>query len=51
MITYISRTVFEHVENIDKSVYMLIRKSELEKDPDLINKINTYFSDNYYYFD
>jgi len=51
MITYISRAVFEHVENIDKSAYMLIRKSELEKDPNLIDKINMYFSDTYNNFD
>lgn len=42
-----------YVHYIDeaKSTYLIINKGELKKDPELIQKINQYFSDNYSNFD
>ncbi len=49
--TYFSDTFFEHIENIDNSVYMLINKLELESTPDLIERIQNTFMDLYEDFD
>jgi hypothetical protein len=51
MATYFSYTNFEHIEIKEKSAYVMIRRTELEKDRDLIQKIECFFSDNYDYFD
>jgi hypothetical protein len=51
MATHFPLHIFDHRENKDKSTYMLIRKTELEKDPDLIQNIEHFFADNYVYFD
>lgn len=49
--TYFSDALFEHVENIERSVYMLINKTELGRTPDLLNKIQDVFMDLYQDFD
>jgi hypothetical protein len=51
MATYFSYVHFEHIEIKEKSAYMMICRTELEKDRDLIQKIEYFFSDNYVYFD
>jgi len=51
MVTYFPLSVFDHRENKEKSAYMLVRRTELEKHPDLIQKIEDFFSDNFTYFD
>jgi hypothetical protein len=51
MATYFSYTNFEHIEIKEKSVYMMICRTELDKDENLIRKIENFFSDNYAYFD
>jgi hypothetical protein len=51
MATYFSYANFEHIEIKEKSAYMIICRAELEKDRNLIHKIEKFFSDNYDYFD
>jgi hypothetical protein len=51
MATYFSSNHFQHVELKEKSAYMLICKTELRKNLDLIKLISEFFSDNYEYFD
>jgi Mn-dependent DtxR family transcriptional regulator len=51
MATYFSYSNFEHLEIKEKSVYAMICRTELKKDPNLIQKIDEFFSDNYEYFD
>jgi hypothetical protein len=51
MVTYFSELHFKHVTNVDKSAYMLIRQTELAKVPDLTEKLETLFTDNYAYFE
>lgn len=51
IVTYFSEIHFKHVTNIDKSTYMLIRKSEIDKQPDLISRLELMFADNYSYFE
>lgn len=51
MVTYFSELHFKHVTNIDKSTYMLIRRSELESNPNLIDLLETLFADYYAYFE
>ena len=47
MLTFFSDDVFEHYQNEEYSTYMLVRRTELNKNGDLPNQISTYFSDNY----
>lgn len=51
MATYFSDEKFCHKENVGKSAYMLINKHSLEKEPNLINSIEKFFTDMYDYFD
>lgn len=45
--TFISDEYFEHKQLAEKSAYLLLRKTELEKNSNLENDINIYFSDNF----
>ena len=49
--TYFSDKLFMHIENIDKSVYMLINRKQLELNPNLIDDIEESFMQMYDYFD
>lgn len=49
--TYFSESVFEHFMLINKSAYLLIRKSELVEHPDLLDDLNAKFKCLYDYFD
>lgn len=49
--TYFSEEHFLHYQIVEKSAYALVRKSVLEKRPNVIMEISTYFSDNYTDFD
>lgn len=49
--TQISEGRFKHVENVDKSAYMLINRTELENYPDLIERIEQTFQKLYDFFD
>ncbi len=51
MATYFDEIVFEHFMQIDKSAYMLIRKTELERHPDLLRELNCRFNQAYDFFD
>lgn len=51
MLTFFTNENFEHVYNEEYSTYLMVRKSELYKKPDLIDEISMYFSDNYNDFD
>lgn len=48
--TYFGNDLFEHIASHEKSAYMLIRKTELEKDPDLAHKLESMFEAYYPYF-
>ena len=45
--TYFSDTYFMHVENVDKSVYLLINRMELKATPNLIENIQNTFMEIY----
>jgi hypothetical protein len=47
IVTFISENDFVHVQNIEKSAYLLLRNSQLEKNPNLEQDITLYFSDNF----
>lgn len=49
--TYFSNKYFYHKENIEKSAYMLINNLALDDNPDLIKQIETFFSEQYEYFE
>lgn len=49
--TYFSDKLFMHIENIDRSVYMLINRLELKHNPNLIEDIQCTFMQLYDYFD
>lgn len=49
--TYFSEDVFLHYQIIQQSAYAMVRKSTLVQQPDLIERLSTYFSDNYTLFD
>ena len=49
--TYFSEKHYLHFQIIEKSAYALIRKSTIENNPNIIEEISTYFSDNYTNFD
>ncbi|HBX44580.1 MAG TPA: hypothetical protein DEG28_01635 [Porphyromonadaceae bacterium] len=51
MLTFFKGTTFEHIYNEETSAYMMVRRTELEKNSNLINEIAAYFSDNYTNFD
>lgn len=51
MATYFAETVFEHRMMMDKSAYLLVRKSELEKTPELLSTLSQKFNQMYDYFD
>lgn len=50
MITFFSDELFEHKYNEEKSTYLLVRKSEIAKNPNLIENIVDHFSKNYTLF-
>lgn len=49
--TYFSDKHFYHKENIEKSAYMLINNVSLAENPDLVNQIETFFIEQYEYFE
>ena len=49
--TQVSENIFKHVENMEKSAYMLINRGELEEYPDLVEEIERTFQELYDYFD
>ncbi len=49
--SYFSEDVFLHYQIVQQSAYAMVRKSALLHTPDLIDKLNAYFSDNYTNFD
>ena len=49
--TYFSEEYYLHYQIVEKSAYALVRKTVLENNPNIINEISTYFSDNYTDFD
>lgn len=49
--TYFSEEIFYHYQIVEQSAYAMIRRTELDSNPQLIEKISTYFSDNYSNFD
>lgn len=51
MATYFSEDVFEHYMLISKSAYLMIRKSELERQPELPEIFTARFKKCYDYFD
>lgn len=51
MATYFSKDAFRHYMIIPKSAYLLIRRSELDIHPDLLDDINAKFKVLYDYFD
>ncbi len=49
--TYFSDRYFYHKENIEKSAYMLINNAALKESPDLVSRIETFFIEQYEYFE
>lgn len=49
--TYFSDKLFMHIENIDKSVYMLVNRRQLALNPTLVEDIEVSFMQMYDYFD
>lgn len=49
--TYFSDKHFYHKENIDKSAYMLINNIALNENPNLVEQIESFFIEQYEYFD
>lgn len=49
--TYFSNKHFYHKENIGKSAYMLINNLSLSENPNLIKQIETFFIEQYPYFE
>lgn len=47
----ISSEQFKHIENVEKSAYMLINREELAKHPDLVERIEESFVDLYDFFE
>lgn len=51
MATYFSEERFQHVQNVNKSAYVMIRRAMLKKNPQLLEELNTSFIKMYKYFD
>ncbi|MDD7631590.1 MAG: hypothetical protein SOY43_00610 [Parabacteroides sp.] len=51
MATYFTEEVFEHYMMIDKSAYLLVRKTELENNPELLPTLSRKFNQMYDFFD
>lgn len=49
--TYFSDEHFYHKENIEKSAYMLINNISLKENPDLVEQIESFFVEQYEYFE
>ena len=49
--TYFSEEHYLHYQIVEKSAYALVRREAIAKNPNIINEISTYFSDNYTDFD
>lgn len=49
--TKIDNLRFLHIENVEKSAYLLVNRRELDRTPDLMDKIEEEFSDLYDYFE
>lgn len=49
--TYFSDKYFYHKENVGKSAYMLINNIALNENPDLIKQVESFFVEQYEYFD
>ena len=48
--TFLTRHYF-HYQIIEKSAYALVRKTVINNNPNIINEISAYFSDNYTNFE
>lgn len=51
MATYVDPDEFMHITIIEKSAYMLVRRSEIEANPDLVSQLNQKFKILYDYFE
>ena len=51
MATYFTETLFEHYVMMEKSAYLLVRKTELQKDPNLLAMLSLKFNQMYDYFE
>ena len=51
MATYFTEKVFEHYMMIEKSAYMLVRRTELEKNPELLPVLSRKFNQMYDFLD
>lgn len=49
--TYFSDEHFYHKENIEKSAYMLINNISLKENPDLVEQMESFFIEQYEYFE
>lgn len=49
--TYFSEREFYHYQMTEQSAYALIRRKELDKNPNLVNELNAYFTEHYSDFD
>jgi hypothetical protein len=49
--TYLTEELFEHLVNTKKSAYMMVRKSEMAKEPNLISILESKFKILYPYFE
>lgn len=49
--TYFDTTFFTHKENTDKSTYMLINNAFWAEHPNLVDDIESFFTERYDYFD
>lgn len=47
----IEDSLFLHIENVERSTYLLVNRAELERTPDLIERIENNFSELYEFFD
>lgn len=51
MATYFDEKIFFHYALMEKSAYLLIRQSELDRHPSLLTELNSKFLRMYSYFD
>lgn len=49
--TYFSDEYFYHKENVEKSAYMLVNNIALKENPSLVEQIESFFIDQYEYFE
>jgi hypothetical protein len=51
MATYFTENTFEHLFNAQKSAYIMLRKTEMEKHPELLSVLMDRFIELYPYFE